>query len=457
MEEAQFVCPCCAAKMTWSREEEKWACSFCHHTYDDDLIRQYHQAVTASETPSDLKWEPYVGQQRNDIRGCRCPRCGLVLEAMEGQHACCPQCGQPGMTEHTVQGARQPDGVIPFQIDREQAQAAFRRFLRHRPLLPRRFARKKQMREMTGVFVPCWLFDCQVEADLSYSATRNVTWREEKFRVTRTDHFLSRRKGSMAFEGVLTNASSRLGLGHDTGLFDMNRLQDYTSRNVEGHGAVCGDMGVETGIRRANERMDALIRASAHRTTGQYDAAMLKNIHVDITRGKIRYVWLPIWRLNGRYRRKQHVFLVNGQTGTVSGEMPVSVHQCMLWTLFLGVLFGAAFLGLAALVKIGQLKAGFLKNWWECMLTLMPQWGWFAAAGAAAALLLVMRMRSHMIRDRKKALEGQDTSLGEFRLEEAKDLLMYTTASRTRVEADGNRKKQSITMPGHARPGKNNT
>ena len=63
----------------------------------------------------------------------------------------------------------------------------------------------------------------------------------------------------------------------------------------------------------------------------------------------VDYVYLPIWFISYRYRDKDYIFAMNGQTGKVIGEPPVSRGKVAGW--FAGI-SAAAF---AILMVIGGL------------------------------------------------------------------------------------------------------
>ena len=56
------------------------------------------------------------------------------------------------------------------------------------------------------------------------------------------------------------------------------------------------------------------------------------------------YALLPVWFFNYKYNGKDYSFAVNGQTGSMFGELPVSK--------FKSFLFGAGIFLLAALITL---------------------------------------------------------------------------------------------------------
>jgi hypothetical protein len=44
---------------------------------------------------------------------------------------------------------------------------------------------------------------------------------------------------------------------------------------------------------------------------------------VNIKDGKVSYSLFPVWILNTKYKKENYMFLMNGQTGLLTGRLPV--------------------------------------------------------------------------------------------------------------------------------------
>lgn len=66
------------------------------------------------------------------------------------------------------------------------------------------------------------------------------------------------------------------------------------------------------------------------------------------------YMLLPVWMLVSRYKDKDYLFAMNGQTGKIVGELPCSTGQSVKWFL---IIFCITFLisGLLAYLIGGRL------------------------------------------------------------------------------------------------------
>ena len=77
-----------------------------------------------------------------------------------------------------------------------------------------------------------------------------------------------------------------------------------------------------------------------------YSGVTVQQINHHNTWEKWRYTMLPVWVMTYRYRDKSYYYAMNGQTGKVCGQVPLSWGR-------LAVLFGAVTAAVFAILMIG--------------------------------------------------------------------------------------------------------
>ena len=60
------------------------------------------------------------------------------------------------------------------------------------------------------------------------------------------------------------------------------------------------------------------------RTVNGYLAVTPITKEIVLTRNDIRYALLPVWFMTTRYKGKTYSFVINGQSGKMSGKLPIS-------------------------------------------------------------------------------------------------------------------------------------
>ena len=357
MEAVNYKCPCCGAGLEYSALSGKWDCGACQNSFELKTLQEYEKAVEASAEPSRLDFDAYAGSEQAAAPGYVCPSCGAEIQS-DGVTAAtrCLYCGNPTVLPRELSGAFRPDLVAPFAVTRDRAEDALRKFMRHKPLLPKGFATESRVEEIAGVYIPYWLFDCHSEADISYNATRSHSHREGKYLVTRTDHYLARRRGGVDFENLPVDGSSKFTAEQTESIepFDLKKAQPFDPAYLSGFLADRYDQDAEACAPRASQRVDESTKSLFQGTVSGYESAVPRSAHVEVQRGRIRYALLPVWLLNSQYKKNTYSFQVNGQTGKISGNLPVS--RGKFWAWLLGVAAGAtaaALLVMALVMKVG--------------------------------------------------------------------------------------------------------
>ena len=96
-------------------------------------------------------------------------------------------------------------------------------------------------------------------------------------------------------------------------------------------------------LRAQQTALDAM-RASV----GMYDSCNVKSHSFAMHRGKVHYALLPVWMLSTRWRGKDYLFAMNGQTGKLVGDLPMSKGR--FWGLFAAVAAGMSLIMFLATV-----------------------------------------------------------------------------------------------------------
>ena len=211
----EYKCPCCGGAIAFDSTLQKMKCPYCDTEFEMEALEGY-DAELQSEKSDNMEWETTAGGdwQEGETDGLRsyvCKSCGgeIVGDANTAATAC-PFCGNPVVMMGQFSGALKPDLVIPFKLDKKAAKAGLMKHLTGKRLLPKIFKDQNHIDEIKGVYVPFWLFDTDVDAQVRYRATKVRTWSDSDYDYTETSHFMVHRGGSVGFEHVPVDGSSKM-------------------------------------------------------------------------------------------------------------------------------------------------------------------------------------------------------------------------------------------------------
>lgn len=346
----EYKCPCCGAGLTFNSGAQQMVCEYCDTKFDMETVQQYNDALQ-SENQENFGWQDYgedsgnggwqEGEQES-LKGYICPSCGgeIVGDATTAATRC-PYCDNPAVMPNQLSGMFKPDYVIPFKKSKADAMAAFKQNCKGKRLLPSLFLEEQRMESLMGIYVPFWLFDCDTDARYIFNATKVHTWSDSDYRYTKTDHFLINRSGSVAFEKVPVDGSTKM---EDTYMeavepFHYGEMIDFDTAYLSGYLADKYDVDAQDNKPRANERIKKSVETMMRDTVKGYATVSVKNGSIQFEDGRVSYALLPVWVLNTRYQDKIYTFAMNGQTGKFIGELPICWKKFWMY-------FGASFLGI---------------------------------------------------------------------------------------------------------------
>ena len=107
-------------------------------------------------------------------------------------------------------GILKPDVVLPFKLNKEDAIKALKKHYLKKPLLPSTFSKANHLEEIKGVYVPFWMYDGEASGSAQFHATQVHTYTSGDYEITETSHYDVRRAGSIAFEKIPVDASSKM-------------------------------------------------------------------------------------------------------------------------------------------------------------------------------------------------------------------------------------------------------
>ena len=341
----EYKCPCCNAGLAFEDKAQQLTCAYCDNTFEIEAVRAFNESQsTASQ--DEFIWEDgsvqeWSEEDQQTMQLFQCPSCGgeLITDANTAA-TFCPYCDNPTILPGRLSGGFKPDAVIPFQTDKEDAKAAFLQLCKGKPLLPKMFTSQYRLEKITGMYVPCWLYDCEAEFDGSYKATRIHRWSDNRYHYVKTDHFLLRRGAEAEFTGIPMDGSEKM---DDTFMesiepFDYTQMKDFDTAYLSGYLADKYDVSPENGKERIRQRVDRSINDQLQSSLLGYATVVPTGKKLRTHHRRARYVLLPVWILNTRYQDKLYTFAMNGQTGKMTGSFPVCPKRSAAW--FCGICAG---------------------------------------------------------------------------------------------------------------------
>lgn len=362
-----YQCPACTGPLHYSAKSGKLECDYCGSSFGvaeiEALYARKEAEAAAAKQAADAKAEAAQaakaeaaeaaaasggwdtsdlsrdwGAEADGLRVYSCPSCGAELICDQSTAAtACPYCGNPAIVPGQFSGALRPDYILPFRLSKGDAVQALRAHYKGKPFLPRSFTSANHIEQIQGVYVPFWLFDGGAEGAASYRASNTNVYETGDYEITETRHYHVVRAGSLAFEKIPVDASSKMPDDHMDSIepFDYAQLRPFSTAYLPGYLADKYDVTIDDSRDRADTRCRETLAQALRDTVTGYGACVTEREDIALRRGKVHYALLPVWMLSTKWRGQDFLFAMNGQTGKLVGDLPTD--RGRFWGMFAAI------------------------------------------------------------------------------------------------------------------------
>lgn len=335
-----YQCPACTGPLRFDGASGKLVCDYCGSQYEvADIEARYAEKQAQADQAAAQAEPPRWGQEdAAGLRSYSCPSCGAELVCADTTAAShCPYCGNPTVMGGQFTGQQKPEYILPFRMGRTEALAALKKHYKGKPLLPKAFREENHLEELQGVYVPFWMFDAQATVQGRYEGHQAETHREGDYRVTTVRHYRVEREGQARFSGIPADGSSRMPDAHMDAIepFNLTQLKPFSTAYLPGFAADRYDVEADQAFERAKARIQNTTAAALHSTICGYTDYHTLDEEIRVQPPQAHYALLPVWMLHTKWKGKDFLFAMNGQTGRLIGDLPVDKGR--LAALFAGI------------------------------------------------------------------------------------------------------------------------
>ena len=349
LKEGDKKCPSCAGVMDFDPEKGALSCPFCGHVeaVEADLSAA-ELCITTADKLENCQW----GAEKKTVV---CQACGAesIYDALQIA-AVCPFCDSNKVMEASCENTMAPGGVVPFSVSNTQAAELFKGWLKKKWFCPKSAKTSAAIAGFWGVYLPYWTFSADTRSD--YKAEYGKDRREkrgDKY-VTVTDWHKSAGSHAEAITDELIPATTNHNMSMLRGLEPFNTADNkaYKPEFLAGFAAERYAIGIKEAWQAAKRAIaDKLNQNVESKIKREKRADHVRNLTLKTAYNNItyKYLLLPVWISHYSFHGKVYHFMVNGQTGKVSGNAPLSALRVAI----------AIILGIIALLILGWLGGCF--------------------------------------------------------------------------------------------------
>lgn len=343
--ETDRKCPNCGGTLEFDPSSGKTKCPYCDSEFDipkEEEIEIHSKELDFKD--AELKANSDWGIKTKTVICSNCGADSVYDELVIASE--CPFCGSNQVMEASTEGVMAPGGVCTFKISKEKAEESFKKWIKRKWFCPKKAKNSADAKSFKGIFVPAWTFDTDTVTVYrgEYGEERTETDSKGNSRTV-IDWYRTSGTYSCFINDHTELATDR----YDSAMvkkllpFDTENNLTYKPEYIEGFYSEKYSVGLGTAWERAKIALKPKIRQGVHRKiesdhfTNHSRITSMSTAYNDI---KYKYLLLPVWISSYTFNGKIYRFMVNGESGRVSGKAPVSALRILIAVLVaLGLIF----------------------------------------------------------------------------------------------------------------------
>ena len=319
-------CPNCGGILKFDISSQQMKCDSCSSLFDP-----YAFQLSGAEESTEY-----------DVTVFRCTQCGGEIYSTDERAASfCSYCGTPNVLQSRLAKEKKPELIIPFKQTKVQCQLAFEKFIKRAIFAPNSYRQAGKANSFRGIYMPYWLYDMSQSGDLSIPTS--TSHRSGDYIIT--DHYRCKGRLDNYYNGVSYDASSSFADDISSSIAPFN-VKDITTFNpsfLSGYYADIADVSSQTyqdtAVNLAQESTYNYLTRQSPMKVNHFEepkSATLASIKTNIN--VRRSAMFPVWFMSYRNKDRVAYATVNGQSGKVSADIPMSVPKYLACALGFAVI-----------------------------------------------------------------------------------------------------------------------
>ena len=335
----QVHCDACGGVMRYSPARQNLKCIYCGFEKELDKTPIKVEAFSYDEHKGQAAADKAAETKGTfEIKEIRCQQCGAVTTLPENVSSMkCPFCGTSlVLGDHHVKRTWKPGAMLPFKVEEKKGKIAYKNWLSGKWFAPSKLTKNvADPAAFKGVYMPYWAYDAHTHTSYMGARgtdyTRTVRRNGKDERVTETEWRNVSGAVSENFENLLVAATNTLpgSISNVLTNWDLENSVAYREEFVSGFITELYKKDFEECMPKAQEKMRRIIEDSIRQDIGG-DHQRINSQQTDYEDVMFKLFLLPLWISSFTYNGKAYQFVVNGRTGQVTGDYPISALKVTL-------------------------------------------------------------------------------------------------------------------------------
>ncbi len=356
MSTISIKCPNCGGELIFDPKSQKYKCEYCG---SDFALAEIETEDTGAQETSDSASAESAGfgtteesfekaafdtseaeEQEASAVVYTCPSCGAQIVTDQTTAATfCYYCHNPVLLSEQLTGVFHPDQILPFEIDRKQAEQHFLDFVHKKKFVPNAFFQKNQIEKLTGIYYPYWVCDAEVDGAVTAEGSKVRVFVAGDEEITETRIFRMERQGEVSLREITKHAlkkSDRL-LAEGVLPYDFSKAEPFHMGYLSGFYAEKRDIERTELEPEVHGEVEDYTRDLLEDTIQGYTGVHIISDRIRPIQETWHYTLLPVWTVTYKGQNgKMYYYSMNGQNGKTFGELPIDRKKVLLYGILIG-------------------------------------------------------------------------------------------------------------------------
>lgn len=321
-----YQCPNCGGRLIFDIPSQSMLCEHCNTHYNPYNVGEGSSAEESTEY---------------DVTVFKCPQCGGEIMSTDNTIAnFCSFCGASTVLESRISKELRPGYIIPFSKTKQDCKNEYKKMMRHAWFAPKELKNEKYIDGFRGIYMPYWAYHVTQKGPVVLNGEKS----KRRGDYIYTDHFDINGDMDCQYKGISFDASSSFddNISEAIAPYNVKNMAGFTPAFLSGFYADTADVGCDIYMNDAldmagEETYDYVKHNILLGGVSLHESESTINSKCNAKIESIDRTLYPVWFLSYRNRDRVAYATVNGQTGKVSADLPVSIGKYFAGSALLAV------------------------------------------------------------------------------------------------------------------------
>lgn len=322
-----FACKNCGGNVKYDIASGQLCCEYCHSLFDPYA---YEDKISDAQVQKDF-----------DATIFTCPQCGgEILSTDDTAAGFCSFCGASTVLYSRIAKEHKPAYIIPFAKTKDDCKQAYSSLMKKAIFAPKELKDSKFIDGFRGIYMPYWTYYVTQNAPLSIDGEKSH--RRGDYIITQ--HYKLGGNLDAYYKGLSYDASSSFedNLSETLAPYDVKNMKRFTPAFLSGFYADTADLPsrvYENDAKQAayDNTIKDIKKVPAFQGITMKNTKNLTPYILGTTIRQADYSMFPVWFMSYRNNDRVAYATVNGQTGKVVADIPISIGKFMLGSLIAAI------------------------------------------------------------------------------------------------------------------------